>query len=306
MSDKKTSCPECGGPSSLLYKNVRSYYADKDYDIFKCAECSLCFTFPFGIEKSFYSEEGYGYQRRKLQNRERKFRNKYYASLISKYARNRVLEIGCQFGELLAEIKSDFFVEGVELAKEPCLEVKNKGIHCFNGTIEGYAEVCQEQFDTVVSFHTIEHLTGLKSFFSAIKKVIAEDGTLILAMPNFEESKRLKGNWGWTLVPAHQYHFTRSSINSALEKNGFEIREILYRGGDASFYLSSLYNILGLKGSKKVNLPASRPLASPRGEQGGLASRIAFSLFYLLISRVMFNRGKEEILVVAKRRDSHF
>ena len=280
-------CPECHGESYLLYNNIKSIHADRDYDIFQCEKCAICFTHPFGIPKKYYSEEEYGYERIKAQFKEKEYRNKFYSKLIKKYARDKLLEIGSMFGLLLNKLQSDYNVFGIELGETPCEEMKKKGINYFNGTIEEFTKVNKIEFDTVVAMHVIEHTDNVKSFIRSIKYNLCKDGTLILAFPNFDRSHRLKQNWGWNLVPAHQYHFNEKYMENLLNKFDLEVLEVLKKGGDSAFYLSCLYNILNRKKGKLIN---------------PILAKIIFLITFYLISKPLFHLRKDEIIIVAKNR----
>ena len=282
------SCPECGGKSEVIYSGVSSFHSDRKFDIKMCGKCSLCFTYPFGVNtKQFYSEENYGYERIRLQKAEKKFRNRYYSKLVSKYAKKRVLEIGCMFGFFLGDLKDRYDVEGIEPGKEPCKEARRSGLECFNGTVEEYTRSHRMKFDTVMAFHVIEHVNDLGSFLGSAAKVLENDGTLILAVPNFGAAKRLKGKWGWNLVPAHQYHFTKESMTKLLEKNGFRVENVVFRGGDSAFYMSCIYNMIGMKGGKNMNRTVAR---------------LIYGAVFNIVSRHTFGRGNQEMIVIAKKR----
>jgi len=280
-------CPECGRPAPVLFRRIRSFHASSEFQIARCPHCRFGFTVPFGTDASFYSEESYGYERIKAHLFEIEYRNRDYAAWLSRLTRGRVLEIGCMFGLFLDELRRySFDVEGIELGPQPCAETRAKGIPCFQGAVEDFAAEPRTVFDAVASFHTLEHVTRLDPFFAAVRKVLAPDGILLLAVPDFARAARWKGRWGWILAPAHQFHFTEESLLPILERHGFRPEAVERRGGDAPFYISCLYNLIGLRGGKQIR-PAT--------------AKFLYRAFYHLLAKPRFRTGREELLVVSRR-----
>ena len=196
-----------------------------------------------------------------------------------------ILEIGSMFGLLLDELRKEFFVFGIELAKSPFAEIQKKGIGCYNGAIEDFSESNDIKFDTIISTHVIEHTDNVRSFISAIKKNLKKNGTLIIVSPNFERSHKLKHNWGWNLVPAHQYHFDEKYLKTLLNKFNFKVLNVYTKGGDAAFYLSCIYNFLNIKKGKLINLTISKFI-------------LLFTFFF--VSKPLYHLRKDELIIVAK------
>ncbi len=284
-------CQICDQKVTILY-SVKSLHSEKksiNYNIGYCDDCQIGYTIPFGISNDYYDDDNYGYERFKAQKNEKSFRNNFYKKLLSQYAKEKVLDVGCMFGDFLVDIKNDYQVSGVELAKEPSDHVNKMNIPCFNGTIEEFSKSNKSKFDTITSFHCLEHTTNFKSFFLSAREILEDNGIFIISVPNFKKHQFFGKFWGWILAPAHQYHFSSQSLKSIAKKNNFEVLEEKTIGGDASFLISSIYNFLGLKGGKKINLK--------------LFSLI-HNLTYLLFSRLWFNIGHEEVIIVARKKNA--
>ncbi len=284
------TCEICQGSLKHLY-NVNSLHTETINETFSISYCSSCkqgYTIPFGINEKYYNEDNYGYERFKAQEFERSYRNKYYVSLIKKYATKSILDVGCMFGSLLKKLEKNYNVAGIELAKEPSRELNSYGIKCYNGKIEQFAINNNEQVDTLVTFHCLEHTDNIISFIKSAYKIIENKGQMIMAVPNFESNRIFSKYWGWILAPAHQYHFSEKSLKLLLVNNGFKIDKVIKKGGDASFLLSTAYNILNIKGGKKFNLTLFK---------------IVHFLAYIFFSRLWFNIGREELIIVAKKEE---
>lgn len=287
---KKTNCQICDKNIVNLYtvNSLHSEEMDNKYHIDYCDNCQIGYTMPFGISNDYYSDDNYGYDRFKAQKNEKNFRNNFYKKITRKYANEKVLDVGCMFGDFLLEIKNEYNVSGVELSKEPSDYVNNISIPCFNGTIEEFSKNNKQTFDTITSFHCLEHTTNAMSFFSSVREILKDDGVVIISVPNFRKNQFFGRFWGWILAPAHQYHFSSKSLKIIAKKNNFEIIDVKKVGGDASFFISSIYNLLGIKGGKKINIKLFT---------------IVHNLTYWFFSRFWFYIGSEEVVLIAKKKN---
>lgn len=282
-------CQICDNNVNTLYSvnSIHSERMSNKYHIGYCDTCQIGYTLPFGINSDYYDNDNYGYERFKAQRNEKNFRNNFYKNLLSCYAKEKVLDVGCMFGDFLKMIKNHYEVSGVELSKEPSDHVNTMNIPCFNGTIEEFSKTNKSKFDTITSFHCLEHTINFTSFFLAARDILKDNGTLIISVPNFRKNQFFGKYWGWILAPAHQYHFSSKSLKILAKKNNFEIVDEKKIGGDASFLISSIYNILGLKGGKKINLKIFN---------------FVHNLTYLFFSRIWFYIGSEELVLVVRKK----
>jgi SAM-dependent methyltransferase len=290
MKENNTAvyCPSCEEECAFLFpvKSIHTEDIDQEFFIYRCTSCDLSISVPFGIDPSFYSNDDYGYERFKAQEFEKKSRNRFYINLIKKHAKEKVIDVGCMFGLLLDGLEREFCVHGIELAQEPCMYARKRGLSCFNGTVQEFSKTHAEAFDTVVSIHTIEHTDDARSFLSAIREILTIDGTLILSMPNFGNNRFLGKYWGWNLVPAHQYHFNKRSISYLLDQCGFTDFQFYTKGGDASFLLSTIYNLLRMEGGKNFNLGIFK---------------LVHTMMHLLVTKPLFHVRNDELIVVAQK-----
>lgn len=82
----------------------------------------------------------------------------------------------------------------------------------------------EEKFDYIISRFNLEHIIDLDAFFDKIKTQIAEDGILLIQVPNASNYV----NSGSLNIMAHEHihYFNASSIRSLLDRMGFELRYI--------------------------------------------------------------------------------
>ena len=81
----------------------------------------------------------------------------------------------------------------------------------------------ENQIDTIMMWHVIEHIPDLDSSIKAIYNSIKNKGSLVIAVPNIDsfDSKHYKECWAGFDVPRHLYHFNHESLINFIEKQGF-------------------------------------------------------------------------------------
>ncbi|MFO0321506.1 MAG: class I SAM-dependent methyltransferase [Bacteroidota bacterium] len=111
------------------------------------------------------------------------------ASKLIPYNPSKILDIACGSGfgsQYLAKFGHQ--VIGGDLSKDTILDCKNKynlanlSFQEIDGTKIPYEN---HFFDIVISFETIEHTTQYKKMLEEFKRVVKDDGTIILSTPNF-------------------------------------------------------------------------------------------------------------------------
>lgn len=132
--------------------------------------------------------------------------------------RGNFLDIGCNKGLLIREfgiINPDWALYGYEISKdyEPFIEkVKN-----FKKFYWGDVNKIHEQFDLVTLIHTLEHTRNPVKFLKDIRKLLIQDGLLLIQVPNFRQ------NPFDILIYEHISHFYPETLEALLIKSGFEV-----------------------------------------------------------------------------------
>ena len=98
-----------------------------------------------------------------------------------------------------------------------------------------------QSFDAVTLWHVLEHVHDLHNYLDSFHRILKEDGTLIIAVPNYcSYDAQLYGNsWAAYDVPRHLYHFSPKSMETLLRNHGFVVSERKPMWFD-SFYVSML------------------------------------------------------------------
>jgi hypothetical protein len=78
-------------------------------------------------------------------------------------------------------------------------------------------------FHCITFWHSLEHLRNPVAALSTVRKLIAEDGLVMVAVPNSGglQAVIFGANWLHLDVPRHLYHFNDTSLNALLRLTGF-------------------------------------------------------------------------------------
>ncbi len=95
--------------------------------------------------------------------------------------------------------------------------------------------------DVITMWHVLEHVYNLKKDVQQILKVLKEDGTLIVAVPNRSsaDAAHYGEHWAAYDVPSHLYHFVPDDIRNLFGQYNMEVAEVLPMKYDA-YYVSML------------------------------------------------------------------
>ena len=122
----------------------------------------------------------------------------------------------------------DISVEGIELLRKHGID------NLVVGDIEHIDQIEElkqqtTKFDIILATEVLEHLNNPGLFLQSVKKLFSPDTVMIITVPN---GLRLTG-LGYTLRgyefvhPDHNYWFSYKTLSTLLEKNGYQIDEML-------------------------------------------------------------------------------
>ncbi len=258
---REVSCPLCGANNYRLIFAAPADPVEKlgYFPVARCRECDFVFTNPQPDEKDLkelYSTEYYGEEHQRfwpvIEKAITSFRERRIREIERFKKRGRVLDIGCGRGRMLSMLREKGWeTYGTELSEESARYALEKlGVKVFTGDFLS-SNFPADFFDCVTLWHVLEHLSDPLKNLIEIRRVLKEDGFLLVAVPDFggAQSAFSGKHWFHLDVPRHYSHFTVKTLTTFLDKSGFQFR------GEKHFsleydpfgLLQSAYNLLGLK-----------------------------------------------------------
>ncbi|WP_036380890.1 class I SAM-dependent methyltransferase [Muricauda sp. MAR_2010_75] len=149
-----------------------------------------------------------------------------------------LLDIGAGTGDfLLSARKVGFYVVGVEPNAKARELAAGKGVE-LKAELQ---DIINQKFQVITLWHVLEHLPNLEEQINRIVSLLKDDGTLIVAVPNFKsyDAKHYGSHWAGYDVPRHLWHFSRTAIAKLFDKHKMEVVSIRPMWFDA-FYVSML------------------------------------------------------------------
>ncbi|MDP2750696.1 MAG: class I SAM-dependent methyltransferase, partial [Nanoarchaeota archaeon] len=181
----KKNCPICGSKTGKAIIDISS----KDFKtkIIECDKCSLIYMRPIisfpGMYDEKYTELLEIYEKRNEVRR--KWFDNYLKKLDKKMSlKNKsALDIACGECHLIDSAKAyGLKIVGNELEKSVCESLKKKGYEIICGDITKIK--IKQKFDIIFMSQILEHLYEPNKFLQSVKKLLKEDGKLIIMVPN--------------------------------------------------------------------------------------------------------------------------
>lgn len=214
-------------------ENTKLLKVVNGFDVYACGDCGLRWVEPRNKEKihSLYNERYYkndtlktGYQDYWKHRKRYKKEAKNMLRIVDKVKGLnglRILDIGCGFGYLLAEAKKyKCQVEGVEISAYARKMAKEKfGLNIFSNI--ACLNYFKPIFDVVFLIGTIEHLISPKEMLLNIKKILKQDGLLVITTIDTQGMLPVY----FLKPPEHLFYFNHHNIALLLERFKILTRE---------------------------------------------------------------------------------
>ncbi len=158
----------------------------------------------------------------------KEYRNSQFNSWVKEYdlENKNILEIGANKGENLEILqKYSKNVFGLEHNLESIKYSKNKKLKVFHGYLEKKLKLSKKiKFDAFYIFNFMEHWPDPFESFKCLKIMLKNKFTGIIEVPNFDMiiDKKLVSE----ITLDHLLYFTKKTLNTTLEKMGFDVVSI--------------------------------------------------------------------------------
>lgn len=228
----------------LFYAKDRFHNLPGEFPLVRCKTCNLVRTNPRPTLDSlaFYYPDDYApYQGTKVEgniNMPRpslgyRILRKIFDSktkAIPPLPPGKMLEVGCASGSFLHEMAfKGWDVYGIEPSESAAAMARKLGYKVHTGPIET-APDDYTGMDLVAMWVVIEHLSDPVHVFKKIHGCLKDDGWLCVSTHNIGSFlfKKFKENYYDNHIPNHLYHFSASTLQQFLERNGYEVIKIIH------------------------------------------------------------------------------
>ena len=250
-----THCPSCSSEDFHEFISAKDHtVSGESFTIMKCNDCTLMFTqdIPSAADIGrYYASEDYISHSdtqegmiNKLYHAIRKRTLNGKKKLLQKEtgkATGKIADIGCGTGAFLHTMKqAGWNITGVE----PDEAARKKAAALYSiepRPAEELNSLPQNEFDGITLWHVLEHVHDLHGYIAQLKNMLAENGKLFIAVPNYTSHDAVHYGSFWAAydVPRHLYHFSPQSMRALLQLHGLTVKKVRPMWFD-SFYVSML------------------------------------------------------------------
>lgn len=247
------SCYFCGSLKCEFFLSSNKYF------LYRCQTCNIVFLYPqpntkktlYFNTKKYESEQSV---KAYFQNESKLYKRaiRYAKRLLKLNRGNKLLDVGCSYGFYSKAFNDQKFdVTGIDISKDAIKFAKNKIKNVILDNFDHH--FFSNTYDAITMFDIIEHLKNPNKSLIKARKLLHQDGILIIQTPNVDSIiAKLSGNkWFWLLTPEHLFLFNISSVKKLLENCGFRVLEIS-TWDDWEEFIKNILFILKLKNKGKT------------------------------------------------------
>jgi len=154
-------------------------------------------------------------------------KSKTFRNILSSYelSKKSVLDIGCSYGEHLVHFGNGSV--GLTITESEIEYGKKEGIDIRYGNIEASDFQINEKFDAIFANNILEHLFSPHYFLYRARKLLNDNGVLILGVPCVPKVVSLMclKKWRGSLSLPHINFWTGETLQRSVERGGFNVHE---------------------------------------------------------------------------------
>lgn len=250
-----THCPVCASGTIVPVLKAKDHTVSGEFfEIMECGACRLRFTQdvpgqdfigPYYKSDNYISHSNtskgivnglYHAVRKRTLARKRKL-----VQQTTGLSKGRFLDVGSGTGAFVAAMQErGWEATGLEPDADARKVARdNYGVELKE--IDQFYQLPAGSFDAITLWHVLEHVHDLHPYIQQLKNLLAANGRLLIAVPNYTsfDAGIYKGDWAAYDVPRHLYHFSPASLRALMEKNGLKVTAYKPMWYD-SFYISLL------------------------------------------------------------------
>lgn len=234
-----SECPVCNSTNIKEVLRAKDYTVSKEiFPIWHCNDCTCRFTQNVPAAEdigAYYQSAAYVSHSdtkkgviNKLYHTVRNYTVQKKKQLIEKLSRRKkgsLLDVGSGTGAFAAIMQeAGWNVSGLEpdaTARENAL--KNHQLQL--QTLDALFSFNDKQFDVITLWHVLEHVHERHKYIETFHRILKDDGTLIIAVPNYTsyDAQVYKEFWAAYDVPRHLYHFSPAAMKQLMQQHNFKV-----------------------------------------------------------------------------------
>ncbi len=240
MENDRVKCKFCKRGNVEKIKKIVSPHNNLKYTLYGCTTCKSRF-FDDDEHKvdidDIYNSYPQNKQYLNVAFKPSKYWNnqkKQIVRILGHYP-SSVLDLGCRTGDFLMHFDSNITRDGVEITEEYASIAKSRGLNIYNSKLEDTK--FDKKYEVISAFAILEHLVSPLEFLDNINDLLADNGILIILIPNHENLKTwiidtfTKVRWLMYSPPEHLNLFSRSFLDGYLNKKGFVLVKRYWTSG---------------------------------------------------------------------------
>jgi SAM-dependent methyltransferase len=139
-----------------------------------------------------------------------------------------LLDVGCGDGSFLDALGARPAV-GLDWSPDAVRAVRARGFAAVRGGLEA-TPFAAGAFSAVTMFHYLEHVSPAQPSLDAARRLLSNDGRLVVQVPNADCWQRalLRSRWAGYDPPRHLIHYTTDTLRRTLEQNGFAVVRVTH------------------------------------------------------------------------------
>lgn len=243
----------CGHNEFCFVIASKDYFLTHEtFNLLQCTNCGLIRTDPLPDEEAisrYYQSEEYishsGSEKgiiNKLYHLVRKQTLKKKFKTINRYSSGtNILDYGAGSGHFVNYLRvNGYNATGIEPsagARSNCKQIFNLDLL----DTSYIKNIPDNSLDAISMWHVLEHIHEPLGLLSEFKRILKQNGTLFIAVPNIDsfDYKFYDKYWAALDLPRHIHHFSHKSIKFLLESGNLEVFQIKPLLFD-SYYISLL------------------------------------------------------------------
>jgi 2-polyprenyl-3-methyl-5-hydroxy-6-metoxy-1,4-benzoquinol methylase len=218
----QTTCPICGSA------RARELFTT----IVQCSQCGLVRTQWEAVTADRLYDSSYFTERNQYLAEEAAFSAMFeeLITLTQHYKPSgQLLDVGCGPGLLLKVARQHGYqVRGCDIATWATQYARDNGLDVQTGELESI-HYPDREFDVVALNHALEHVRQPIELLREIRRILKEDGIVVVGVPNFDSlmAHMMRRRWAGLLPDQHLWHFTPRTLRWILERADFSVRTLI-------------------------------------------------------------------------------